>query len=234
MAWRWARSSVRRKCSCRLSSCAVWLVRRNRQLGLDPAPCAADQGAAQQIGYPKVDGGDAETASTLRLECSWREMGWSGDDRTWDARCLRLAADVQVYLDREAIHFEVGRSNRQACDPGRTGDALGSFGGAVFGLPGRRRDRTGSQFYDRSGFWPTMSGSRLIALPGRRGQQQAVVGEAIDEQLDWLLEASTRRGRTTAPGAQYLSVGRPKGYRGGCCRPTDCSGQGGGFDRRIR
>ena len=31
MAWRWALSTT---CSCRLSSCAVWLVGRNRQLRL--------------------------------------------------------------------------------------------------------------------------------------------------------------------------------------------------------
>jgi hypothetical protein len=64
---------------------------------------------------------------------------------------FRLAADVQVYLHREAIDFRIGINGlailvEQAMH-------LDPFRRAVFAFCNRRRDRIRLLFYDRSGFW---------------------------------------------------------------------------------
>jgi hypothetical protein len=66
---------------------------------------------------------------------------------------FRLAADVQVYLHREAIDFRIGINGlailvEQAMH-------LDPFRRAVFAFCNRRRDRIRLLFYDRSaGLWP--------------------------------------------------------------------------------
>ena len=78
---------------------------------------------------------------------------------------FRLAADVQVYLHREAIDFRIGINGlailvEQAMH-------LDPFRRAVFAFCNRRRDRIRLLFYDRSGFWLMMKRSRRIVLSGR-------------------------------------------------------------------
>jgi transposase len=104
---------------------------------------------------------------------------------------FRLAADIQVYLHREAIDFRIGINGlailvEQAMH-------LDPFGRAVFAFCNRRRDRVRLLFYDRSGFWP-------------RGQQQAVVTLST-EQLHWLLEGIDIAVVRRHPARQYQSMG---------------------------
>ena len=83
---------------------------------------------------------------------------------------FRLAADVQVYLHREAIDFRIGINGlailvEQAMH-------LDPFGRAVFAFCNRRRDRIRLLFYDRSGFWLMMKRLEADRFAWPRGQQQ--------------------------------------------------------------
>ena len=111
---------------------------------------------------------------------------------------FRLAADVQVYLHREAIDFRIGINGlailvEQAMH-------LDPFGRAVFGFCNRRRDRIRLLFYDRSGFWLMMKRLEADRFAWPRGQQQAVV-RLSSEQLHWLLEGIDIEAVPTASGA---------------------------------
>ena len=111
---------------------------------------------------------------------------------------FRLAADVQVYLHREAIDFRIGINGlailvEQAMH-------LDPFGRAVFGFCNRRRDRIRLLFYDRSGFWLMMKRLEADRFAWPRGQQQAVV-RLSSEQLHWLLEGIDIEAVQTASGA---------------------------------
>jgi site-specific DNA recombinase len=98
---------------------------------------------------------------------------------------FRLAADVQVYLHREAIDLRVGINGlailvEQAMH-------LDPFGRAVFAFCNRRRDRIRLLFYDRSGFWLMMKRLEADRFAWPRGQQHSVV-RLSREQLHWLLD----------------------------------------------
>ena len=117
---------------------------------------------------------------------------------------FRLAADMQVYLHREAIDFRIGINGlailvEQAMH-------LDPFGRAVFAFCNRRRDRVRLLFYDRSGFWLMMKRLEADRFAWPRSQQQAVVTLST-EQLDWLLEGIDIEVVRRHPARQYQSMG---------------------------
>ncbi len=105
---------------------------------------------------------------------------------------FRLAADVQVYLHREAIDFRIGINGlailvEQAMH-------LDPFRRAVFAFCNRRRDRIRLLFVRPLRFaWP-------------RGERQTVVTLST-EQLHWLLDGIDIGAMRRHPARQYLSVG---------------------------
>ena len=116
---------------------------------------------------------------------------------------FRLAADVQVYLHREAIDFRIGINGlailvEQAMQ-------LDPFARAVFAFCNRRRDRIRLLFYDRSGFWLMMKRLEADRFAWPREQQQAVV-QLSTEQMHWLLEGIDIAAMRPHPARLYRSV----------------------------
>ena len=117
---------------------------------------------------------------------------------------FRLAADVQVYLHREAIDFRVGINGlailvEQAMH-------LDPFARAVFAFCNRRRDRIRLLLYDRSGFWLMMKRLEADRFAWPRGPKQPVV-MLSSEQLHWLLDGIDIEAMQRHPARQYRSVG---------------------------
>ena len=117
---------------------------------------------------------------------------------------FRLAADVQVYLHREAIDFRIGINGlailvEQAMH-------LDPFGRAVFAFCNRRRDRIRLLFYDRSGFWLMMKRLEADRFAWPRGPA-AGGGEAIDRTVALVARWHRHRGGAAAPGAAVSERG---------------------------
>ena len=117
---------------------------------------------------------------------------------------FRLAADLEVYLHREAIDFRIGINGlailvEQAMH-------LDPFGRAVLAFCNRRRDRIRLLFYDCSGFWLMMKRLEADRFAWPRGQPQAVV-RLSTEQVHWLLEGIDIAAVRRHPVRQYRSVG---------------------------
>ena len=144
---------------------------------------------------------------------------------------FRLAADVQVYLHREAIDFRIGINGlailvEQAMH-------LDPFGRAVFAFCNRRRDRIRLLFYDRSGFWLMMKRLEADRFAWPRGQQQAVV-RPIDRTVALVARWHRHRGGAAAPGAAVSERGLT-GYRGDVVEGRRLFWtRWVGFDSRIR
>src|SRR5258708_39710157 len=117
---------------------------------------------------------------------------------------FRLAADVQVYLHREAIDFRVGINGlailvEQAMH-------LDPFSRAVFAFCNRRRDRVRLLFYDRSGLWLLMKRLEADRFAWPHGTKQPVVTLST-EQLHWLLDGIDIEAVRRHPVRQIESVG---------------------------
>ena len=117
---------------------------------------------------------------------------------------FRLAADVQVYLHREAIDFRIGINGLAILV--EEAMHLDPFGRAVFAFCNRRRDRIRLLFYDRSGFWLMMKRLEVDKFPWPRRHQLPVLPLST-EQLHWLLEGIDIEAVRRHPERQYRSIG---------------------------
>ena len=72
--WRTGRWALSTTCSCRLSSCAVWLVGRNRQSRLRSRPRAPSQGRAPHGSACAKVTVEMPNGVTLRLECGGQDV----------------------------------------------------------------------------------------------------------------------------------------------------------------
>lgn len=97
---------------------------------------------------------------------------------------FRLAAELTVYLHRDAIDFRIGINGLATLV--EQSMQLDPFGRAVYAFCNRRRDRIKLLLYERSGFWMLMKRLEEDRFVWPR-QQQAVI-ELTSEQLHWLLQ----------------------------------------------
>ena len=146
---------------------------------------------------------------------------------------FRLAADVQVYLHREAIDFRIGINGlailvEQAMH-------LDPFGRAVFAFCNRRRDRIRLLLYDRSGFWLMMKRLEADRFAWPRGSA-AGGGDAIDRAAALAARWHRHRGDAAAPGAAVSERGLTiRGYCGDVVEGRRLFWtRWVGFDSRIR
>ena len=96
---------------------------------------------------------------------------------------FRLAADVQVYLHREAIDFRVGLNGLAILVEQALG--LDPFAEALYVFRNRRRDRVKILGWQRNGFWLSM---KHLEKDRFIWPDAVTVPTLTVEQLHWLLD----------------------------------------------
>jgi transposase len=114
---------------------------------------------------------------------------------------FRLAADLKVYLHRDAVDFRKSLNGLAALVEQSL--QRNPFAHAIYAFSNRRRDRVKLLVWDRNGFWLLMK--RLEADRFTWPRQQAVMG-LTTEQLHWLLEGIDIEAVRRHPGRAYQRV----------------------------